>query len=53
MIQRAQDTINAAPAAASLIASDMGWSASEAAEQVARFTESCQKELLTAGIDLA
>jgi glycerol-3-phosphate dehydrogenase len=52
MIQRAQDTINAAPAAATLIASDMGWSASEAAEQAARFTESCQKELLTAGIDL-
>ncbi len=52
MIQRAQETINAAPAAATLIASDMGWTPAEAAEQAARFTESCQKELLTAGIDL-
>jgi hypothetical protein len=30
----------------------MGWSASEAAEQAARFSESCEKELLTAGLDL-
>ena len=52
MIQRAHATMAAAPAAAELIASDMGWSASEAAEQAARFTESCEKELLTAGLDL-
>jgi len=30
----------------------MAWSASEVAEQSARFTESCEKELLTAGLDL-
>ncbi len=52
MIQRAQATVEAAPVAATLIAPDMGWSASEAAEQAARFTESCEKELLTAGLDL-
>jgi glycerol-3-phosphate dehydrogenase len=52
MIQRAQPTMAAAPALAELIAADMGWSASEAAEQAARFTESCEKELLTAGLDL-
>jgi glycerol-3-phosphate dehydrogenase len=52
MIQRAQPTMAAAPALAELLAADMGWSASEAAEQAARFTESCEKELLTAGLDL-
>ena len=52
MIQKAQATMEAAPAAATLIAPDMGWSAPEAAEQAARFTESCEKELLTAGLDL-
>jgi glycerol-3-phosphate dehydrogenase len=52
MIQRAQATMEAAPAVAELIASDMGWSASMVAEQAARFTESCEKELLTAGLDL-
>jgi glycerol-3-phosphate dehydrogenase len=52
MIQRAHATMEAAPAVAALLASDMGWSASEAAEQAARFTESCEKELLTAGLDL-
>jgi glycerol-3-phosphate dehydrogenase len=52
MIQRAHATMDAAPAVAELLASDMGWSASETAEQVARFTESCEKELLTAGLDL-
>ena len=31
---------------------DMGWDEAEAREQVARFTEACQKELLTAGLDL-
>ena len=52
MIQRAHATMHAAPAVAELLASDMGWSASETAEQAARFTESCEKELLTAGLDL-
>jgi glycerol-3-phosphate dehydrogenase len=52
MIQRAQATMDAAPAAAELIAPDLGWSAAEAAEQAALFTESCEKELLTAGLDL-
>lgn len=51
-IQRAQSTMDAAPDVAELLAPDMGWSASEAAEQAARFTESCEKELLTAGLDL-
>ncbi|HSZ37411.1 MAG TPA: glycerol-3-phosphate dehydrogenase/oxidase [Acidimicrobiales bacterium] len=51
-IQRAQPTMEAAPAVAELIAPDLGWSASEAKEQAARFTESCEKELLTAGLDL-
>jgi glycerol-3-phosphate dehydrogenase len=52
MIQRAHATMDAAPAVAELIAEDMGWRASEVAEQTARFTESCEKELLTAGLDL-
>jgi len=52
MIQRAQATLDAAPAVAELLAPDMAWSASEVAEQSARFTESCEKELLTAGLDL-
>ena len=52
MIQRAQATMDAAPAVAELLAPDMAWSASEVAEQSARFTESCEKELLTAGLDL-
>jgi hypothetical protein len=30
----------------------MGWDEREEADQVARFVESCQKELLTAGLDL-
>jgi glycerol-3-phosphate dehydrogenase len=51
-IQRAHATMHAAPTMAELLASDMGWSASEAAEQAARFSESCEKELLTAGLDL-
>ena len=53
MIQRAQPTMDAAAAVAALIAPDMGWDEAEAREQVARFTEACQKELLTAGLDLA
>jgi glycerol-3-phosphate dehydrogenase len=52
MIQRAQPTMEAASAVATLIAPDMGWDEAEAREQVARFTEACQKELLTAGLDL-
>jgi glycerol-3-phosphate dehydrogenase len=52
MIQRAQPTMEAASAVATLIAPDMGWDEDEAREQVARFTEACQKELLTAGLDL-
>jgi glycerol-3-phosphate dehydrogenase len=52
MIQRAQPAIAAALAAASLIAPDMGWDDAEASEQAARFIESCQKELVTAGLDL-
>ena len=52
MIQRAEATMHAATAVATLIAPDMGWDESEAAEQATRFTEACQKELLTAGLDL-
>ncbi len=51
-IQRAHATMDAAAAIADLIAPDMGWGKQEAAEQVARYTGSCQKELLTAGLDL-
>jgi len=51
-IQRAQPTMDAAAAVATLIAPDMGWNEEETREQVARFTEACQKELLTAGLDL-
>ncbi len=51
-IQRAQATMDAAGTIATLIAPDMGWDAKEAAEQAARFIGSCQKELLTAGLDL-
>jgi len=52
MIQRAQASMDAAAAVAALIAPDMGWDEQEAADQAARFIESCQKELLTAGLDL-
>jgi glycerol-3-phosphate dehydrogenase len=52
MIQRAQPTMAAAHAAAMLIAPELGWDEQEAAEQASRFIESCQKELLTAGLDL-
>ena len=51
-IQRAHATMAAAAAIANLIAPDMGWGDREAAEQVARYTGSSQKELLTAGLDL-
>ena len=52
MIQRAQATMDAAAAVATLIAPDMGWNESRRRDQAARFTEACQKELLTAGLDL-
>jgi glycerol-3-phosphate dehydrogenase len=51
-IQRAQATMDAAGAIATLVSSDMGWDEKGAAEQAARFIGSCQKELLTAGLDL-
>ncbi len=51
-IQRAQATMDAAAAVAALIAPDMGWTKTEVAEQAALFTETCQKDLLTAGLDL-
>jgi glycerol-3-phosphate dehydrogenase len=52
MIQRAQPTIAAAHAAAALVAPELGWTEQEAADQAARFIETCEKELLTAGLDL-
>ncbi len=51
-IQRAHDAMAAADAVAALIAPDMGWDEQEATDQAARFSESCQKEILTAGLDL-
>jgi len=51
-IQRAHATMSTATKAAALIAPDMGWDEKEAADEAARFSESCQKELLTAGLDL-
>jgi glycerol-3-phosphate dehydrogenase len=51
-IQQAQPTMSAAHAAATLIAPDMGWDEQEASAQAAHFVEACQKELLTAGLDL-
>jgi hypothetical protein len=41
-----------AHAAATLIADEMGWTEEEAADQANSFIEGCQKELLTAGLDL-
>ncbi len=52
MIMRAQPTMAAAHAAATLIAPDLGWTEREASDQAARFIETCEKELLTAGLDL-
>jgi glycerol-3-phosphate dehydrogenase len=52
MIQRAQPTMAAAHAVATLIAPDMGWDDEEAADQATHFVETCHKELLTAGLDL-
>ena len=51
-IQRAQSTMAAAQAAATLIAPDMGWDEHMASNAAAHFIETCQKELLTAGLDL-
>jgi glycerol-3-phosphate dehydrogenase len=52
-IQRAHATMEAAPAVARLLAPEMGWDDREAAGQAARFVAACQKELLTAGLELA
>ncbi len=52
VIQRAQPTMAAAHAAATLVAPDMGWDEQTASNQAAHFIETCQKELLTAGLDL-
>jgi glycerol-3-phosphate dehydrogenase len=52
MIQRAQPTMAAAQAAAALIAPELGWNDQQTADQVSQFVETCQKELLTAGLDL-
>jgi len=52
MIQRAQPTMAAAQAAAALIAPELGWDDQQTADQVSQFVETCQKELLTAGLDL-
>jgi glycerol-3-phosphate dehydrogenase len=52
MIQRAQPTIAAAHAAAALVAPDLGWTEHEASDRAARFIETCEKELVTAGLDL-
>jgi glycerol-3-phosphate dehydrogenase len=52
MIQRAQPTMAAAHTAAMLIAPELGWDEREASEQATRFVEICQKELLTAGLEL-
>jgi glycerol-3-phosphate dehydrogenase len=51
-IQRAHAAMAAAPTAAALLAPEMGWDERAAADQVSDFVESCQKELLTAGLDL-
>jgi glycerol-3-phosphate dehydrogenase len=51
-IQRAHAAMAAAPAAAALLAPEMGWDRRAVADQVSHFVESCQKELLTAGLDL-
>jgi glycerol-3-phosphate dehydrogenase len=53
VIMRAHPTMAAAHAAAALIAPELGWSEQEATDQADRFIESSQKELLTAGLDLA
>jgi glycerol-3-phosphate dehydrogenase len=52
LIQQARPSMSAAVAAARLIAADMGWDDDQAVEQANRFVESCQKDLLVAGLDL-
>ena len=52
LIQRAHATMDAAAAVATLIAPDMHWDEAEARQQATRFVDACQKELLTAGLDL-
>jgi len=52
VIERAHPTMAAAHAAADLVAAELGWDEQHAAEQANDFIEACQKELLTAGLDL-
>ncbi len=49
-IQRAHATIDAAPAVAALVAGELGWSDSVAADQAARFAKACEGELVAAGL---
>jgi glycerol-3-phosphate dehydrogenase len=51
VIQRAHAAMESAPAVAELIAPDMGWTKQQANEQAARFSESAQDELVTAGLE--
>jgi glycerol-3-phosphate dehydrogenase len=51
-IQQARPTMAAAAAVAALVAEDLGWDAATASDQATRFVESCQKELLSAGLEL-
>jgi glycerol-3-phosphate dehydrogenase len=53
MILLAKPAMAAAHAAARLIAPELGWTDDEAADQAAQFIEQCEKELLTAGLDLS
>jgi glycerol-3-phosphate dehydrogenase len=50
-IQRAQAAMDAAPAVAALVAGELGWDEATAADQVAQFTATRHKELLTAGLE--
>jgi glycerol-3-phosphate dehydrogenase len=50
-IQRAQAAMDAAPAVAALVAGELGWDEAAAADQVAQFTATRHKELLTAGLE--
>jgi hypothetical protein len=43
--------MDAAPAAAALLAPEMGWTKMELKEQATRFTESYEEELLAAGLE--
>jgi hypothetical protein len=44
--------MDAAPAVAALVADDLGWDAATVADQIALFTDTRHKELLTAGLEL-